>query len=146
MKDEHELKESIDIDIFYPNHPPRTESALFARTRHHVIDVLDTACWVCGSKEKRELHHWIIEWAYADGVDWERMREFYPDFDWTTFKEPGDFVDSAYNMLVLCEVHHRHKNHGIHMMPWPIFIMQRYKRDDFIMFVEDVDTSDKSKT
>jgi hypothetical protein len=136
-----EFKEDIEIDVFYPDHPPRTDSALYRRTRHHLIDVLDIACWVCGSKDNRETHHQHVEWAYADGVDWDHMRVLHPDFNWGTFKTAEDFVDSEYNMLILCDIHHRHKNHGIHYLPFPIFVMQRYKRDDFIMFTEDAPKS-----
>jgi hypothetical protein len=39
-------------------------------------------------------------------------------------------------MRILCEKHHRGINHGIHMIPLPVWEMQRIKRDDFI-FSED---------
>jgi len=37
-------------------------------------------------------------------------------------------------MKVLCMVHHRGKNHGIHRVPYPIWQVQKYIRDDFKMF------------
>ncbi|MFC6519768.1 hypothetical protein ACFQAT_08235 [Undibacterium arcticum] len=77
---EHEFKETIAIDIFYPDHPPRTESTLFKRTKHHLVKVLDTPCWVCGSKDKREVHHFHAEWADSDGIDWDKMRILHPAF------------------------------------------------------------------
>jgi hypothetical protein len=132
IKNEHEEKGTIHFDICYPNHAPRTESALFRATKHHLVKVLDTPCWVCGTKEKREVHHFHIEWADSEGVDWEKMRALHPAFDWSTFKEAADFVDSAYNMRVLCEKHHRGVNHGIHMLPYPMWIMQAVQRADFV--------------
>ena len=38
-----------------------------------------------------------------------------------------DFVDDmlAQGML-LCKEHHTHPETGVHVLPWPIFIMQRY--------------------
>jgi hypothetical protein len=132
VKGEHFVHESIEIDIFYPDHPPRTESKLFARTKHHLVAVLDTPCWVCGCKEKREVHHFHAEWADSDGIDWEKMKVNHPDFDWSTFKEASDFIDSQYNMMVLCEKHHRGKDHGIHMLPYPIWIQQRNEKTDFV--------------
>ncbi|MFC3111400.1 hypothetical protein ACFQAT_10560 [Undibacterium arcticum] len=133
---EHEFKETIAIDIFYPDHPPRTESTLFKRTKHHLVKVLDTPCWVCGSKDKREVHHFHAEWADSDGIDWDKMRILHPAFPWSTFNYPSDFIDAEYNMMVLCETHHRSKNHGIHLLPYPIWIMQREQRADFVFAPE----------
>ena len=88
---------------------------------------------VCGTHDKREVHHFHAEWADSEGIDFEvRMRELHPAFDWSTFKEPSDFIDSEYNMMVLCEKHHRAKDHGIHWVPYPIFIMQAIQKKDFI--------------
>lgn len=129
---EHEVKESIEIDVFYPNHKPRKTSKLFERSRKHLIDELDTPCYICGSKEDRELHHFIIEWAEADAIDWDgQIRIDHPNFDWSNFTSPEDFVDSEYNMMVLCKTHHRMKDHGIHMMPYPNWIIQKYVKKDF---------------
>lgn len=129
---EHEQKETITVDVFYPDHPPRTESSLFRKTKHHLVAILDTPCWVCGSKEQREVHHFHAEWADANGIDWEKMRALHPTFPWSTFEEATDFIDSEYNMMVLCKYHHTHKDHGIHMLPYPIWIMQRNQSKDFV--------------
>lgn len=125
MNNEHEVHETLEVDIYYPDHAPRHESATFRRTKHHLIKVLDRPCWICGTRERLEVHHFHVEWADAEGVDWDKMRELHPDFPWSTFKNAEDFVDSEYNMMVLCEKHHRGKDHGIHMLPYPIWIMQR---------------------
>jgi hypothetical protein len=128
---EHEQKLTLSVDIYYPDHEPRTESSLFARTKHHLVKVLDTPCWICGSKDQREVHHFHAEWADAEGIDWDRMRVLHPNFPWSTFTKAEDFIDSEYNMLVLCKKHHTGKDHGIHMLPYPIWIMQRNARADF---------------
>ena len=129
---EHEVHETIEIDIFYPDHAPREESYLFRKTKHHLIKVLDTPCFVCGSKDKREVHHFHLEWADSEGVDWDKVKKAHPNFSWSTFENPEDFVDSEYNMMVLCMKHHRGKDHGIHFLPYPIWIMQKLQKDDFI--------------
>ena len=140
-KDEHEFKEDVDVDVWYPDHAPRTTSNLFAQSRKHVIDDLDTPCYICGSKTNRELHHFHVEWAFAGAVDWDKMKTLYPDFNWATFKTAEDFVDSEYNMMVLCATHHRLKNRGIHSMPYPLWIMQRHKLDSFVMFDDNPDAT-----
>lgn len=129
---EHEQTTTLHIDIFYPDHAVRTESALFRKTKHQLVAVLDTPCYVCGTKEHREVHHWHAEWADSEGIDWDKMRTLHPAFDWSTFKEPSDFIDSEYNMKILCAKHHRGINHGIHMVPLPMWEMQRIQKADFV--------------
>ena len=131
---EHEFKESFELDCWYPDHAKRVESPLFERTKHHLIDVQNVPCWLCGSLEHREVHHFILEWAYADAVDFEKVKADYPTFDWASFKEPTDFIDSAFNMRVLCEVCHRGKGRGIHCLPFPVWVVKRYLKDGFNMF------------
>jgi len=140
---EHEVSQTLEFQVYYPDHPPRTESALFRRTKHHLVAVLDTPCWVCGSKEQREVHHFHAEWADSEGIDWDKMRALHPNFPWSTFSEASDFIDSEYNMMVLCEKHHRAKGHGIHMIPYPIFVMQHNKRDDFVFSPDEIPADHK---
>jgi hypothetical protein len=131
---EHELKETLTVDCWYPEHPPRTESALFARTKHHLIKVLNLPCWACGSMEHREVHHYILEWAYAEAVDFEKVKADYPAFDWASFKKPSDFIDHEFNMKVLCAPCHRGKGTGIHSEPFPIWAVRRYLRAGFKLY------------
>ena len=129
---EHEYKETLTVDVFYPEHVQRTESALFRETKHTLIDKDDKPCMVCGSRENREVHHWFVEWAYANSIDWKKMQAYFTDFDWSSFKEPSDFVDSEYNCRVLCMTHHRAKDAGIHMIPYPIWLEQLHKTRAFV--------------
>lgn len=142
INNEHELKEDIVIDIYYPNHEPRVASELFERSRHHIIDELKTPCWICGldyetalkQNNGLELHHFYVEWADSEAIDWSetgRIRLLHKDFDWTKFTKPEDFVDSEFNMMVLCMNHHRGKDRGIHLLPYPIWQVQAVQRKDF---------------
>jgi len=130
----HEVKESYEVDVWYPGHEPRKTSSTFRHTVKHLIKELDTPCWLCGSKVDRECHHFYIEWAYSNAIDWDKVKADHPTFDWASFKDAEDFVDSPYNMKVLCQTHHRGKNHGIHNVPYPIWQVQKYIKDDFKMF------------
>ena len=125
IPNEHEFKENIVIDIYYPDHSDRSTSNLFLRTKHHLVDVLDTPCWICSTKENREVHHYHVEWAFSDAVDWDIMKVVHPTFDWSKFKIAEDFVDSEFNMMILCQLHHRGKDAGIHYLPYPIWIAQK---------------------
>lgn len=55
-------------------------------------------------------------------------------FDWENFDTTNSvtFVDSKYNMIPLCEWHHRGSNHGIHAMTFPSFIAQAFLKPGFI--------------
>lgn len=135
---EHAIHETIAIDVFYPDHPPRTESAVFVATKKH-WHAAGAVCCVCGTPHAVEIHHRFIEWADSDGVDWARVRALHPDFDWASYSAPADFVDSVYNTEPLCEKHHRGPApHGKHFTPEPIWNMQKYQRADFIYSPDEV--------
>ena len=100
---------------------------------------MGAVCGVCGTADKIEIHHKFIEWADSEGVDWEKVKAAHPDFDWSTFAESADFIDSIYNTEPLCEKHHRGQApHGKHFTPEPIWNMQKYKRKDFIYSPDEV--------
>ena len=138
----HAMSQSCSFNINIPGHEPRTTSDVFAVTRKHLIDDLDTPCWICGSKDNRQVHHYYLEWALSDACDWTKLKLDHPDFtnwakidpsDITTFKF---FVDDAYNMKVLCQPHHTGTGksdgkYGIHAVPLPIWSFQKYVKDGF---------------
>ena len=129
---EHELHETITVDVFYPDHPPRTESPVFKATKKH-WHAQNAVCSVCMSHEHIEIHHKFIEWADSEGVDWDKVRAAHPAFDWAGFKDASDFIDSVYNTEPLCMKHHRGPApHGKHFTPEPIWNMQKYQRADFV--------------
>lgn len=134
---EHNLRQTLNVDVWYPDHPPRTESTTFAATRRKLIESGLGECYICGCKDDLEAHHWHVEWAFAEAVDWDKVKSLHPSYDWTGFKTAEDFVDHEYNMVVLCEKHHRHKNHGIHNLPYPIWIMQKHVKAGFQLFGPD---------
>ena len=130
----HVLAASMAFRVWYPAHEARAESATYRASRKALIeDDPDACCRVCGSKHNLETHHFYVEWAFANAVDWDKMRELHPSFDWASFKEPEDFVDSVYNLSpgVLCRKHHRLHAFGIHNLPYPVWLEQRHKPDDW---------------
>lgn len=54
-------------------------------------------------------------------------------FDWAKFSpdNPAEFVDSKYNMEPICKLHHIRADHGIHLVPLPIWFAQGLVRPDF---------------
>ena len=89
----------------------------------------------CDHDHPLELHHSIVEWCDSTAVDWAKVALLAPDFDWATFDptKPETFIDSEWNAnLVVCKKHHIGADHGIHMLPYPLWRLQALKRADFV--------------
>lgn len=136
---EHEQKRTLTIDVFIPDHPDRSNTPVFEKTRRALIQP-ESKCEIdnadCDYSKPLELHHNVVEWADSLGVDWEKIKHTVPDFDWSSFDpaHPETFIDSHWNAnRVLCKKHHTGEDHGIHCMDYPTWQMQKFKRDDFIM-------------
>ncbi len=116
MTDAHRQTRTLHETVFYAEHDPRKASAEYVRTHHHLIDVLDEPCWVCGVRKstladpKRnphgakalETHHWHLEWALANGVDPAKILADFPDMGAADEAHLRAWLDSEGNMLVLC--------------------------------------------
>lgn len=173
---EHEHTDTLSEDVFYPDHPPRTESHTFKATKAagHKAKL---PCAISGHADGTEYHHLFCEWAYSGAVDWVKVRgvalgevealpvldidtdqptgETYSakdslvwvicklaelrGFDWVAFDpaKPETFIDSAQNMLVLHSKFHRHKNHGIHALTFPVWVFQAFPRVPGFVFAAD---------
>jgi hypothetical protein len=148
MTDEHEQKDTLQVDVDIPAHDKRVTTALFTKTKRllmHAATALgfnikrpQARCWICGKTEQElgqplEAHHFGIERAYIDAkILWDVVALDFPIFDWAKFDpaKPETFVDnmSAQGVL-LCKEHHTGKDTGIHNLPFSIWIMQRYLAD-----------------
>jgi hypothetical protein len=137
-KNEHEEKITISVDVFVPDHPDRTNTPIFSHSRKVLISGNPNAACEVNNGECEgglELHHDWVEWCDSDGVDWEKVKAAVPDFNWDGFNPdaPETFIDSVFNAKrVLCKKHHTGKDHGIHYLPYPIWQMQKFKRNDFV--------------
>ena len=163
--EEHELKATYTVDLFYINEPePRTPSATFEHMKREA-DKVGTVCAISGQPHP-QYHHVFCEYAARDQVDWKTVKgvalgtitqlpvldletdepipgQFFPanqsllfklckwletcfDMDWNTLDPDNavEFVDSIHNMLPLNEKFHIRKDHGIHLMPFPEYLLQ----------------------
>lgn len=137
----HEMRHQVLEDVFYPAHPPRQETPEYVAVHHKLVVEDDTPCYICTLRHSQlndpeinihgarsiETHHWWIEWALANAVDPDKIRAFFPEAD-----DVSAWVDhSPNNLLVLCDRHHRHKEVGIHELTYPIWIAQKFVKQDF---------------
>jgi hypothetical protein len=150
-KEEHTLSLSNHYTVHYPNHPPRKNTNLYNKTHHELCIVKDIPCFICNKTRKNdniitETHHFFVEECMVTAIDWikfgKKAINFYnpqtginigDKFNWSHVNDtPHIFVDSEYNMVVLCEEHHRSSNKGIHHVPFPDFIVQIAPKDGFV--------------
>ena len=142
----HVERETLSVEVNLPGHAPRAETSLFERTRKALIE-RDGCCWICGAPDSKEsplqAHHHPCERSLATAWDWPR---FIRDaklgawgvhaqaFDWGHFdpSDPYTFVDNMEaNGMLLCELHHIAKDAGIHDLPHPLWIWQRYAPEGY---------------
>ena len=136
----HGEKHTITELIKYPDHELRTESAQFRKNKRLMVRQLDLPCWVCQSRDHREVHH-IHEWSLWAALDPERVLDTLHVFDPYGYTheigdKPIESPDDIRNLLVLCghcEIdgvsvpggHHRGSDAGVHALTFPIWVAQR---------------------
>lgn len=145
----HEQKEALSVDVLLPGHAPRKATALFERTRKELIAREGGRCFVSNMTAEElgaplEAHHHPIERCFAEIINWTRFAAdcraghwgpYTQAFDWDSFLaavpfDPYTFVDDmTVNGLLLGKQFHTVKDAGIHTLPFPIFIVQKYAID-----------------
>ena len=150
---------SIEITrykVHFPHHDPRKNSAIYNRTHAQMRHL---PCFICGKIfEHVETHHFYIEKAAQNAIDWKVFGEFadgcyniqtgepLAQFDWSEVAQnPDTFVDSPLNMITLCKQHHTSGAYGIHHVPFPDWILQKFPKDGF-QFLTDRGQTDKGQT
>lgn len=138
----HEERETLTVDVNIPGHDPRKATPLFIKTRKHLIEREGGRCWVCGCTAEEsghpiEAHHYPIERSFAEMVDWSegsQIRKDFPNFGWGSFdpSDPYTFVDDMnVNGRLLCKAHHIGRDEGVHALPEPVWLAQRYGKEGY---------------
>jgi hypothetical protein len=121
-----------------PPHPPREDTPLYARTHHRLVVTLDTPCAICGVRHSTlsnpkenpfrakavETHHYPIERSLLNACDPRKVRVIFPQVKDRESLEA--FIDSEENLMVLCDIHHRHPHYGIHHILAQDFFVQPF--------------------
>lgn len=131
----HEQAETHRYVVRFPAHPPRTDDPHYRdfeayRRRTHAT----AKCAVgehrsdfseCSLDKPLELHHAHVEFALQNGVDLKWLECDYPGI--SDRESVGAWVESADNLLWLCEFHHRGHG-GVHVASAADFEAERYVR------------------
>lgn len=70
---EHEFKETLTDDVFYPDHT-RVDTPTFTHTKRQGKKNGDV-CAISGQSEGVEYHHVFCEDAFTDGVNWQTVKD-----------------------------------------------------------------------
>lgn len=161
----HANRTILDQIAFYPAHDKRCETPEYKKAHNHLTVELDLPCIVCGVRKstlgdktknlygakQMETHHHIIEWALANAIDPAKFNATMlphlkvrhptnPDYQKDAFNDEDvrNWVDhSEDNLWVLCDIHHRAKFLGIHMITYPIWCPVDLLMDDFEEYVKE---------
>ena len=144
----HETDEAVAIVEMTPPHPPRVETPAYLAAHKFLINTKGAGCHVCGVTKRQlrnptrnpfgakalETHHYPIERSLMDACDPMKVHADFPQVhDRATLES---FVDSIPNLLVLCDVHHRSVERGIHHLLTQDWIIQRYLYAGYIVAAE----------
>jgi hypothetical protein len=140
MVEKHAETRTLVETIVVPAHIDRVESDDFRQSKETLRKDKHYECFVCGSKDNLEVHHFGAPWAMADDVDFNKLKDLLSLFDIYGYskslrKKPITTIDDVRNMLVLCKEHHNDGKtdgvaNGIHNISFPAWIMQKVKKDN----------------
>ncbi len=140
----HEEDETLKVDVNIPDHAPRTTTELFEKTRQVLIERVGGRCFICNKTEEElgeplQAHHYPVERSLATAWDWEKFAADCKAGKWGIYaqafhwegkpltEDPYRFVDDmTVNGLLLCKQHHIGKDEGIHYLPHPLWVWQKY--------------------
>lgn len=134
-----------------PPHPPREDTPIYMRTHHHLVFTKDMPCAICGvchstlsdPKENPfhaqaiETHHYPVERSLLNACDPHKIGVIFPQVKDRASLEA--FVDSEENMMVLCDIHHRHPHYGIHHILAQDFFIQPFLFNGYQVVAEQDD-------
>jgi len=134
----HATTEGVASVEMTPPHPPREETPEYNKAHHHLVYELDEPCAMCGVRHSTlkdpkqnpfgatalETHHYPIERSLLDACDFSKVGLVFPQVK--DIESLNAFVDSEHNLMVLCDIHHRHPLHGIHHLTPQDFFVQPF--------------------
>jgi hypothetical protein len=131
----HIQRTTIRIEEMVPYHPTRTDDPyyhIFNQQRNRMKKLGLLICAVCGAKDGEkeiEVHHTEVEFSMSEGIDVAKFAALHPDLNITDDATFQAFVEGEHNLTPLCVEHHTGM-HGIHVLPYPFWNLQKYWKTD----------------
>lgn len=147
----------------YPPHAPREEDGhykIFHHAQHRLIHVLGAGCWIggatlaqitaglpdghrCRGATQLEAHHAVAEFAGLSEIDWRKVAHDFPQANLHSDEDFLNFAESEGGLMILCDIHHRHAGRGIHSATYPVWLLDRYAREEW-EFLQAPEATDNS--
>lgn len=133
----HVQRRAIQDDVIDPTHADRTGSPMYEAARKRIIADGHGQCWICGTTEQLELHHFLCEYEFKNLVDFEQMKIVAETLDVYGYGHllrnvPITDAEDIRCYMGLCRPHHIGVDHadggsgtGIHELTFSSWIMQR---------------------
>lgn len=135
MIEAHETIRHLTEVIITQGHVCRTESTEFLHNKDRLKADGHFKCWVCGSTEDLQVHHFGCEWSLQNVCDFEKLKAFCEEWDPYGYGKllkniPIASADDVRNMLVLCLQHRLGGTkdgvaNGIHEITFPAWVIQK---------------------
>lgn len=136
----HVLTRQLTEVMVIPEHTERKESPEFRAAKKQLKKDGKYECWICGSKEKLQVHHFLYEHCIKDTCDYKKLKEVCEQLDVYGYGKlmkdiPITSVDDIRNMMVLCQEHHTGGvstdgvANGIHNISFSAWISQKIAID-----------------
>ena len=141
----HDFEKTLHENYFVPPHPPRTESEGYKKLLEKLHNE-NFSCNVCGlhyndlnnpnintiGAKDIECHHKVVEWAWHTVASQTKVGKDYPQVLTMTRQEFLNWLDHSEDIAMgLCDIHHRHRDMGIHEVDEASFNLVKYLQDDF---------------
>lgn len=141
MVTEHVETINLKVVEIVPGHPQRKTTTEFEQSVRKLRADGHIECWLCGSKEHLQVHHFIGEDCESSIIDYSKAATKALSLDPYGYNhEIGHplfgSVDCYLNMMVLCQPHHTGVNAtagnptGIHNTPFVEWILQGICKKD----------------
>ncbi len=148
----HVIRRQLLEVVDDPAHVERTESAEFRQSKARLKADGHYRCWVCGTDQMIQIHHYGAEWSLAPVTDLAKLKTFCEEWDVYGYgrllkNQPMASVDDVRNCLALCLEHHvggpaDGAANGIHNITFPIWVSQKLVKDGMVTVPEDADPLD----
>jgi hypothetical protein len=140
---EHIMRRTFTEDYTVPSHVDRSESPEFKQAKKRLMEEGHDECFICGSKEDLQIHHFLAEWSMENSVDFSKLRRLTLLFDIYGYGKklkntPVTTIDDIRNCMVLCRTHHTGTYTGVHNLTFTVWLLQLLGKDG-IEIVNDVD-------
>ncbi len=139
----HEIIDHL-VEIYdVAAHPQRKgESPEFTAAVKRLQEDGHHKCFICGTEEDIECHHFLCEWSLASEADFAKLFRLAQIFDVYGYgrllqNKPIDTVDDIRNLMNLCKAHHIERATGIHSTTFSAWVSQCLAKDGINIVPQD---------